>query len=397
MAKISVCIPTYNRASMLRECLSALRKQTIDKSLYQIIISDNGSADNTPEIIRQFDDLPIQSFRQSKNLGLKANVSFAISACETEYCLILADDDWLTPGYLQRAVEYLDEHPEIVLYGGDASYHACFGGNTVMPMMRPSLVETRLPLPAEGIVWAKEEFISMCAIETPIFIGSVTFRTDLLQKELPAVLSLDAYFSSEKILYSRLLQYGDVFYDGWVGTCVRWHSNNETHKFSQQAQLDDLRYTTLTVLQQAYKWGIDVPLFWHQVMHKTDARQRQFLVEKMVNGGAFTPEEVVGIAQGDFSLFTNLRSGIQLEKEPAGVGTYLNLAQTAYENRNYEKAGEYYLAGLEKYPRSAKLWVAAGKMALKLNDRFTAKMMAEKALGLYSSYPEAQELLNQLN
>lgn len=397
MAKITVCIPTYNRASMLQECLGALCQQTFDKSLFQIIISDNASEDNTGAIIKQFVDLPIQYFRNDTNLGFKENMQKVVSASQTEYTLLLCDDDWLTPGYLQRAVTYLDQHPDVVMYGGDASLHACFGGNVVAPIMRPLLVETRLPLSAEGVLWTQTEMLAMCAVHTPLFLGASMFRTEPFQKEWLTISQLDIYFSPEKVLYSRLLEYGDVFYDGWVGACIRWHPENGTHKYTKQSRDSDLRYSTLQVLGVAYAKGIDIPLFWHNVLLKADQQLRQYLANNIVASGSFTQAEVVAMLKGDWATLENLQADVESVKNDANAEQFLKQAWEAFDNNDCEKAGDIFLTGLEKYPRSIKLWIGAGQMAHKLNDYTTARAMAKKALELYPNSAEARKLLTLVN
>jgi len=53
MMKLSICIPTYNRAKELDECLSCIVPQIMDKDSIEIVISDNNSDDNTEQIIQK--------------------------------------------------------------------------------------------------------------------------------------------------------------------------------------------------------------------------------------------------------------------------------------------------------------------------------------------------------
>ena len=62
MPFFTVAIPTYNRAHYLPYTLSCLLQQTFKD--FEVIISDNASTDNTPEIVRQFGDRRIQYVRQ---------------------------------------------------------------------------------------------------------------------------------------------------------------------------------------------------------------------------------------------------------------------------------------------------------------------------------------------
>ncbi|MBI9073595.1 MAG: glycosyltransferase [Melioribacteraceae bacterium] len=98
----SVIVPTYNRADEIRELLGSLTKQTINNSDFEIIIADDGSTDNTDEIIQQFSsdtDLNIRVFEQdhkgpgeARNLGMSEAKGkyfvFVDSDC-------IADENWL--------------------------------------------------------------------------------------------------------------------------------------------------------------------------------------------------------------------------------------------------------------------------------------------------------------
>ena len=52
--KISVVVCTYNRDQMLPECLESLSNQRVDKNLYEVIVVDNNSKDNTQEVANGF-------------------------------------------------------------------------------------------------------------------------------------------------------------------------------------------------------------------------------------------------------------------------------------------------------------------------------------------------------
>jgi glycosyltransferase involved in cell wall biosynthesis len=59
MIRISVVVCTYNRANLLARALESLAEQTLDKTLYEIIVVDNASTDNTGEVVRLFHDTHI--------------------------------------------------------------------------------------------------------------------------------------------------------------------------------------------------------------------------------------------------------------------------------------------------------------------------------------------------
>ena len=96
MVPITVFTPTYNRAHLLSRCYDGMKAQT-DKSFIWMII-DDGSADNTEEVVRGWiqenDDFQIQYYRK-ENGGLHTAYNEAISHIETELCVCIDSDDYM--------------------------------------------------------------------------------------------------------------------------------------------------------------------------------------------------------------------------------------------------------------------------------------------------------------
>ncbi|MCB8823450.1 glycosyltransferase family 2 protein [Microvirga rosea] len=112
--KLSICIPTYNRAPFLRKALTYCEAYAFDFP-YEIIISDNASTDETTEVVAEFvaKALPIRYYRRATNGGGAPNLACAFRESRGEYALYLADDDLLIPDAVQEAVRYLDANPDV--------------------------------------------------------------------------------------------------------------------------------------------------------------------------------------------------------------------------------------------------------------------------------------------
>ena len=52
--RISVIVATFNRSNMLRDCIESLLNQTLDPTLYEVIIIDNNSKDATRETVNEY-------------------------------------------------------------------------------------------------------------------------------------------------------------------------------------------------------------------------------------------------------------------------------------------------------------------------------------------------------
>lgn len=111
---VSVIIPVYNMEKYLAETISSVLASTIQQ--FEIIIVDDESTDNSKEIARSYTvkDTRIKFFEQ-KNAGASVARNHAISMATSNYILPLDADDLIGEEYLEKAVEVLENQPEVKL------------------------------------------------------------------------------------------------------------------------------------------------------------------------------------------------------------------------------------------------------------------------------------------
>ena len=110
--KVSVIIPTYNRAEYLGEAIQSVFDQTFED--FEILIVDDGSTDDTQQLVLSFHDPRLRSFYQN-NCGISAARNAAIRSADGEYIAFLDSDDVWLPELLESQVAVLDRRPEIGL------------------------------------------------------------------------------------------------------------------------------------------------------------------------------------------------------------------------------------------------------------------------------------------
>lgn len=110
LSLVSIGVPTYNRADLLKIALDSLLAQTYKN--IEILISDNASTDDTETVCREYGvkDSRICYVRQEKNIGQMNNYSFLLNKAQGAYFMWAQDDDWLNPAYLEVLVGILEEH-----------------------------------------------------------------------------------------------------------------------------------------------------------------------------------------------------------------------------------------------------------------------------------------------
>jgi len=114
--KVSVCIPTYNTARYLPDAIESVIPQTF--SNYELIICDDASTDNTPEICSRHKDPRIRYVRYEQRVGQGGNWNRCVSLARGEYVALLHADDRYLPGFLEQRVRVLDADPTIGLAFG---------------------------------------------------------------------------------------------------------------------------------------------------------------------------------------------------------------------------------------------------------------------------------------
>ncbi|BAY31379.1 glycosyl transferase family protein [Nostoc carneum NIES-2107] len=117
MAKISVCIPTYNRVNLLPYAIESVINQSYQD--FELIVCDDGSRDGTSELMSQYTDNRIKYIRHQQNIGKSNNMRSGFNAASGEYFIKFDDDDRLTPDFLARTVTIFEQNPEIDFVGTD--------------------------------------------------------------------------------------------------------------------------------------------------------------------------------------------------------------------------------------------------------------------------------------
>jgi glycosyltransferase involved in cell wall biosynthesis len=111
--KVSVCIPTYNKARYLANAIESVLAQTFTG--FELIVIDDASTDETAQVLRQFADPRLRVEVNPANLGFARNFVRCLQLARAGYVMIFHDDDCMLPRLLEREVEVLDRDPHVVL------------------------------------------------------------------------------------------------------------------------------------------------------------------------------------------------------------------------------------------------------------------------------------------
>lgn len=121
MISISAIICTYNREDLILNTLTGLKNQSIDPGLFEIIIVNNNSTDQTETICKQFIvDHPQLNchYVEEKKQGLSYSRNMGINSSSGIFVTFLDDDSVPDPDFLKVVLNYMESHPECMAAGG---------------------------------------------------------------------------------------------------------------------------------------------------------------------------------------------------------------------------------------------------------------------------------------
>lgn len=116
---VSVVMPTYNRAQLLSKTVASILNQDFED--FDLLIVDDGSTDNTAEVIKesQDQDSRLRYLPLSENRGYGFARGAGLQYVSGRYVALADSDDLWLPGKLRAQVDVLDEYPEIEILFGD--------------------------------------------------------------------------------------------------------------------------------------------------------------------------------------------------------------------------------------------------------------------------------------
>lgn len=109
--RVTVVIPTFNRASLLRESIESVLAQSFTD--FELLVADNGSTDDTPRLVASIEDPRVGADRLETNIGMIGNLDRSLRMGTGPYLVVLHDDDLLHPRHLETTVAALDARPEV--------------------------------------------------------------------------------------------------------------------------------------------------------------------------------------------------------------------------------------------------------------------------------------------
>jgi len=179
---LSICIPTFNRAGLLRETLDSILPQ--DREGLEIVISDNASPDTTREVIDEYQKRfsHLTYFRWSENMGPDRNFLKTVEIAGGDFCWFLGDDDQLEAGTLDTIFPLLTMGYDL-MYINAMTYDSKMqnpSGRTVNNFACHDANETLLSL-SSWVTFASSLCFSRAKFINYLDLGMAKIGTNLVQ------------------------------------------------------------------------------------------------------------------------------------------------------------------------------------------------------------------------
>lgn len=205
--KVIIGITTYNLEEYIGVALDSVLKQKVNFA-YKILVVDDASIDRTREILLQYKEKypnKIDLIFKKENTGSLSSSNILFDNIKSEYFAFLDGDDyWLSDSRLQEAVDFLDNHVEYSMYGGNTLY---LYGQTI----RGSVINQK----ELGKTFTYDEFLkSKCPF---VHTSSIVLRNLIYNKGVPQdykdneKTNFNCVFRGEDIRFIEHLRKGKIY------------------------------------------------------------------------------------------------------------------------------------------------------------------------------------------
>lgn len=182
---LSVCIPCYNAAKHVRECIDSILSQSFTD--FELLIVDDGSNDDSISIIQSYDDSRIKLLKNKHNYI--ASLNLLLQQAKGKYIARMDADDKMLPDRLLIQYNYMEHHPEIDVLGGGMDFFGDREG-TYIPEAKNQTI-------------TMEEMLKSNRLAHP----TVMIRTSSLDK-IPVYYEEDYIYAEDYKLWMVMLQHG---------------------------------------------------------------------------------------------------------------------------------------------------------------------------------------------
>jgi glycosyltransferase involved in cell wall biosynthesis len=237
---ITIAIPTFNRATLLKGCVAAALAQSYP--YFEILVSNNASPDDTEKVLAEFGDARLRVINQTENIGLLPNWNACLAGARGDYIIFVADDDRISPSILEQCVRLIRQQPTLSTVITLSNLFAASFGRT-KPARTSHSHHT-------GIWDGTAILLDFLTDQITVTMCSVLMRTDLLRAH--GGLPLELPHTADIAAWAPLLFVGKSGFVNEACATFTYHSTSETARLgAEQLLLDGRKVADLIVRSAA--------------------------------------------------------------------------------------------------------------------------------------------------
>lgn len=346
-SSVSIIVPVYNVGKYLEKCLESLTNQTY-KNL-QIICVDDGSTDNSAEILKKYEEIGKIKVIKKKNGGLSSARNAGLKNCETKYVMFCDSDDSFDRKMCEKMVERIEQ---------DGSDIAACGTNVIYSAheeMRKS-DERYYRLNYSGCERVNDEII----LNTNVSVSNKIFKMEIIEKnnlKFPDGLNNeDFYFYNLYMSYAKSISFVNeklYNYERRDGSIMSENFENNTlamdHLIVAEKLFKEYQKSGYLEKHKDLFWEQWKNSFWFSYEH-TSVRLREQVYER---GREFVKKYLKEYSPNNEELKTNIKNTfmgklglfkIKIRKIVVKIYEKVNIGyrQQKYINSNIEQLTNKY-------------------------------------------------------
>jgi len=327
---------------------------------FEVLIMDDCSPDNTPEVARSFSDARVIHIRNEVNLGHLRNYNKGIELARGEYVWQISADDHLRKPYiLERYLSVMDKHPE-------AGYAICPA--VTLYSGRETQVVRHSVLSQEDLILNGRRFLYTLLTHNPVLVPACMVRKECFHKV--SMFPLDLPFAGDWYLWCIFALYYDVIY--FAEPMV----NYREHEMSMTNSLIRSDYRVLSQDDLAVRWRMKDKLwalgYDAMARHCEDIIAKEYV--RYLSQGYKASDCKMGWEDFERSLDIHGKDG--KDRGEIRRRVLVGYGDAAYWQREFKESMNSYGRAMREGPVGLELWI---KMLLSRLGR--AGWIARRALG----------------
>jgi glycosyltransferase involved in cell wall biosynthesis len=234
---VTVCVPSYNYADLLRPCLESVLSQSFRD--FELLVVDDASTDDSARVTESFNDPHVRVVRHARNVGAVQTWNHGLALARGEYVGFLCADDCFRPDKLKYQVATLQLYPQVALVHADGEWMNERGEKQEG---QESSAAFRSVFPPEVRAYLETDHVVRPPLELPRLAAGYNYihlSSALLRRRAAAEaggFDPTLPYAADWDLWLRLAAHHGVAYLARPLTAIRLHNRNLTLKLQASGQ-----------------------------------------------------------------------------------------------------------------------------------------------------------------